>query len=476
MPVASPRAGRFDGSAARAAAAVAGRSESAGLLLQTPVSGRSSWTSRAACPVAGERGDDGADLLVAGGHQERRRPAVGLHADRVVAGLGVGELVDAVRRARCRRSARSGRSAAPGRGWQPRIGSRSRRSSAAMEWSGRKPVAATIRSTVIDCSPPSACRTTTSTRSPVGVRAWTEKPVSSRDPAGVDVLAQPGAERAAGGQGVGVPAAVGAGRATRARIAQVTSVPGLGVGELGEGRAGCWRRSGRRRRRGCAGRRTGPGPRRARRAARARGTRRRRVSPRAGRPDAPRTFGVPQVPEASMTARARSLVAVGEADQERGGLAAGGAEPVQAEPADRLDPGAVAQVRLERGQLGQGLEVVGGELARRWAGRPASGATQPASSSSRRAAGSMLYRHGENSRTCPHCRTAAPAVSPASRTSERQAALVQVRGGGQADRAGADHHDGQVVQGLLIGQLLCLENCRIKMVDAVLAAGPGLVR
>ena len=31
---------------------------------------------------------------------------------------------------------------------------------------------------------------------------------------------------------------------------------------------------------------------------------------------------------------------------------------------------------------------------------------------------------------------------------EGQAALVQVRGGGQADRAGADHHDGQVVHGV----------------------------
>ena len=55
------------------------------------------------------------------------------------------------------------------------------------------------------------------------------------------------------------------------------------------------------------------------------------ASPRAGRPDAPRTFGVPQVPEASMTARASDLVAVGEADQERRGVAAGGAQPVQAE-------------------------------------------------------------------------------------------------------------------------------------------------
>src|SRR5687768_823729 len=47
-------------------------------------------------PVTVERGDDRAGLLVAGGEQEGRGTAVGLHADGVVAGLGVGQLVGAV--------------------------------------------------------------------------------------------------------------------------------------------------------------------------------------------------------------------------------------------------------------------------------------------------------------------------------------------------------------------------------------------
>ena len=51
-------------------------------------------------PVAVEGGDDGADLLVAGAQQEGRRAAVALHADDVDALVGVGELVDAVRRHR----------------------------------------------------------------------------------------------------------------------------------------------------------------------------------------------------------------------------------------------------------------------------------------------------------------------------------------------------------------------------------------
>ena len=54
-------------------------------------------------PVAGERGDDGADLLVAGAQQERRRAAVALHADDIDTGIGVGELVDPVRRHRAAR-------------------------------------------------------------------------------------------------------------------------------------------------------------------------------------------------------------------------------------------------------------------------------------------------------------------------------------------------------------------------------------
>src|SRR4051794_8120930 len=45
-----------------------------------------------------------------------------------------------------------------------------------------------------------------------------------------------------------------------------------------------------------------------------------------------------------------------------------------------------------------------------------SGRIQPVAARSRAAAGSMVNRHGENSRTCPHSRTAAAGRSPASRT------------------------------------------------------------
>ena len=102
-----------------------------------------------ALPVAGERGDDRADLLVAGEQQERRRAAVALHADHVDALVGVRELVDAVRRHRAagvqvRVDQRSERRAASTRS------SRSSRSSPSSARSGRKPVAAMISSASID--------------------------------------------------------------------------------------------------------------------------------------------------------------------------------------------------------------------------------------------------------------------------------------------------------------------------------------
>ena len=81
---------------------------------QTPVSGSCSSTRSAASLVAGQGGGDGADLLVPGGQQERRRPPVGLHPDQVEALSG---WASSRRRAaaRCRRSGSSGRSAAPAR-------------------------------------------------------------------------------------------------------------------------------------------------------------------------------------------------------------------------------------------------------------------------------------------------------------------------------------------------------------------------
>ena len=95
-------------------------------------------------PVAGQGGDDGAGLLVAGGEQERRRAAVALHADGVEARLGVGRARRRRAAGRCRRSAGSGRSAAPGRGWSRGSGRGPGAARRRSPWSGRKPVALTI--------------------------------------------------------------------------------------------------------------------------------------------------------------------------------------------------------------------------------------------------------------------------------------------------------------------------------------------
>ena len=56
-----------------------------------------------ALPVAGQSGDDRADLLVAGAQQERRCAAVALHAHDVDARIRVRELIDSVRRDRAAR-------------------------------------------------------------------------------------------------------------------------------------------------------------------------------------------------------------------------------------------------------------------------------------------------------------------------------------------------------------------------------------
>ena len=133
----------------RAAAASAGaalRAADAGL-------GQHELDAARGLPVAGERGDDRADLLVAGAQQERRRAAVALHADHVDAGVGVRELVDAVRRhadpQECRLGSISGASA---RAASTRS-SRSSRSSPSSARSGRKPVAAITSSATISRSP-----------------------------------------------------------------------------------------------------------------------------------------------------------------------------------------------------------------------------------------------------------------------------------------------------------------------------------
>ena len=62
----------------------------------------------------------------------------------------------------------------------------------------------------------------------------------------------------------------------------------------------------------------------------------------------------------------------------------------------------------------------------------------------------MLYRHGENSRTCAPLPDRGGRAVAGFEDGERQAALGEVRGGGQADRAGADDDDRQVFQWVLI--------------------------
>ena len=86
----------------RAAAASGGAERSTGPVmrsaLQTPVSGNTSCTSRAAAWSPAMLGDDRAHLLVAGSHQEGRRAAIGFAADDGEIGFGLRELGDAVRR------------------------------------------------------------------------------------------------------------------------------------------------------------------------------------------------------------------------------------------------------------------------------------------------------------------------------------------------------------------------------------------
>ena len=65
----------------------------------------------------------------------------------------------------------------------------------------------------------------------------------------------------------------------------------------------------------------------------------------------------------------------------------------------------------------------------------------------RPSAGSVTSAQGENSRTCDQARTALPADGPASRTQRIEAALEEVGGGGQVDRASSDDYDGQLVGG-----------------------------
>ena len=80
------------------------------------------------------------------------------------------------------------------------------------------------------------------------------------------------------------------------------------------------------------------------------------------------------------------------------------------------DARVVADVRPNRGMRRRAASRSGRSARGRSADGPRSGARQPVDSSSALAAPSTMYRHGENVRTWPHSRTAAPASPPASRT------------------------------------------------------------
>ena len=99
------------------------------------------------------------------------------------------------------------------------------------------------------------------------------------------------------------------------------------------------------------------------------------------------------------------------------------------------------QRRGDLGRRGQRLQVALDDLARPSDSPSARVPSSRGARAARPPTGSMLNSHGENTRTCPHSRTLAPTASPASKTSGSQAAGEQVRGGRQADRAGADHRD-----------------------------------
>ena len=108
----------------------------------TPVSGSASSTRRRGFVVAGELGDDGADLLVPGHRQERRRTPVGLRTDEVEVRLRLREVrapVAATEPQECR----FGSTSAAIRTGACSVASSSRRSSDRNDRSGRNPVSTT---------------------------------------------------------------------------------------------------------------------------------------------------------------------------------------------------------------------------------------------------------------------------------------------------------------------------------------------
>ncbi|MDP9816757.1 hypothetical protein J3R04_002727 [Spirilliplanes yamanashiensis] len=146
------------------------------------------------------------------------------------------------------------------------------------------------------------------------------------------------------------------------------------------------------------------------------------------------------------------LGAVGQADDERQVGAAGGAHPVGPGAAHGHHAGSQAQVRRDGGQLRQRLEVLLDQLGAGGqglvvGGGPAGGVEQPPGGGV-----DVVAPRAEEGHVTPLPHRRAGGVAGLQHD-ERQAPLVQVRGGGQADGPGADHHDGVRAGGGAAGRL-----------------------
>ncbi len=151
-----------------------------------------------------------------------------------------------------------------------------------------------------------------------------------------------------------------------------------------------------------------------------------------------------QVPDASITARAsRSSPS---ARRTRNGVVSRPAVRTRSRPSagDRHDPGAVADVRLEHGQVGQRLRG-SRRRARPPVGRTLGVGPDPAGVGEQASGGGVdvVPPRGEQPHVSPLPDRGGRAVA-GFQDRERQAALGEVGGGGEADRSGADDDDGQV--------------------------------
>ncbi len=161
-------------------------------------------------------------------------------------------------------------------------------------------------------------------------------------------------------------------------------------------------------------------------------------SPCAGMPAAPRTIRRTPGARGVDDRAGQDLLAGVQPYEERGGLAAGGADPVEAGPGHGGDPCAVAQVRFELRQVGQRLEVVGDELGA--GGEFVVVGAGPAGFGEQAGGGRVDVEppRGEEPDVPPLPDGRRGPVAGLE-DGEGDPALAQVGGGGEADRARADH-------------------------------------